>query len=224
MSVLHSIKKFLSIGALAAAVLFPAAAKADFFVWQNEEENISLSFPDRWALVSNLGHDEILRIAAPSITGRYDEAQCRMRVRDDLRFSMHPRSNSRALQRVHFGTSFWDAYMNEFEYAQINGFYNDAGVGRGFASHVDITFESFENPRMLRRGIAFVSLYENKVHIFECSAEESAYARWHSSFLDILKSVDFKGNEALYRNGYYRNFYDEKRMLRGVRVQDDYTF
>lgn len=214
----------LALFVLAAFALVPSVAQADIFVWQNQGVDVSMTYPDRWGVLNNHAYDEVLRIAAPVGHGRVEEPQCRVRVRKDERFKMHPVSHSDELQRQYYGGEFWEDYMNEFETGQINHVQNNAGLGRGYASFADITFQSFEHPRMTRRGVAFVSLYENQVHIVECSAEQSAYSIWYPSFMDIIKSVDFDGNDAVYRNGYYRNFYKGATVIQGRRPMDAYVF
>lgn len=217
-------KKILSVFALALCLVVPTVAQADIFVWHNQDADVSMTYPDRWGVLNNQAYDEVLRIAAPTVSERFEEAQCRMRVRKDERFKMHPISHSDELQRQYYSGEFWEDYTNEFKYGQINHVQNNAGLGRGFASFADITFESFEHPRMMRRGIAFVSLYENQVHIIECSVEQKAYSIWYPSFMDIIKSVDFDGNDAVYRNGYYRNFYEGATVIKGRRPMDSYVF
>ena len=218
-----SYKKSLFSIALAAVLTFPAIAQADVFVWKNYEKDISLSFPDRWGIVNNHHEDEILRIAAPAITGFGEGAKCRVRVRDDHRFQMHPISHRDEIQRVHYGLEFWDDYTTEFKHAHINQVQNNAGLGRGHASFADITFESYEHPKMLRRGIAFVSHYQNQAHIVECSAEERSYAKWYPMFVGIIKSVDFKGSSA-FKHGFYRNFFGGSTTIEGRRAVDAYSF
>ena len=219
-----SYSKSLFLSVLAFLIAVPNMAQADVVVWQNQEADISMVYPDRWGMINNHAADEILRIAAPTGHGRFEEPQCRVRVREDERFKMHAISHSDELQRQYYGLDFWDDYAAEFKNARVNHVQNNAGLGRGFASFADITFESFEHPRMIRRGIAFVSLYENQVNIVECSAEQSAYSIWYPSFMDIIKSVDFDGNDAVYRNGYYRNFYEGKTVIYGRRPINAYVF
>lgn len=219
---MSSLKSLFLLG-FVGLVAVSHQAKADVFVWQNQDKDVSVVFPDRWGIVNNHQYDEILRIAAPSIKGQHEEAQCRIRVRDDHRFSMHPISHSDEIQRVHFSDDFWSEYVSEFAGARIHQVTNNAGLGRGFASFADITFESQEHPKMIRRGIAFASLYQSQLHIFECSAEQSAYDKWHYSFLGILKSIDFKSKEPLKR-GFYRDFYKGKTTIEGRTPLDFYTF
>jgi len=218
-----SVYKILFSFGFLAVLVFPTLAKADAFVWKNYAHDVSLSFPDEWGVVSNLASDEILRIAAPQGVNEFDKPQCRLRVRDDNRFKMYPVAYSGNIQRTEFSTDFWVDYASEFAGANINHVQDNAGLGRGFASFADIVYETQENPKMVRRGIAFASLYQNKVRIFECSAEQSAYIKWYPSFMSILKSIDFKGMQP-FKRGFYRDFYAGKTVIHGRRDVDDYTF
>jgi len=87
----------------------------------------------------------------------------------------------------------------------------------------DITYEGFDQPKSIRRAIVFASHYQNKLYIYECSAEQAAFDKWYPSFMSILKSVDFKPMVP-FKRGYYRDFYDGETVIHGRREIDDYTF
>ena len=219
---MSSLKSLFLLG-FVGLVSLPGAAVADVFVWNSHDKDVSVAFPDRWGIVNNHQEDEILRIAAPAITGQVEEAQCRIRVREDGRFKMHPVSNGDEIQRQHYGVEFWETYANEFKHAHFNHIQNNAGLGRGFASFADITYQSYEHPQMVRRGIAFASLYQNQAHIVECSVEQSSYMKWYPSFMGVIKSVDFKSMQP-FKRGFYRDFYAGSTTIEGRRAMDAYTF
>jgi len=222
---MRSFKKLLLLSSISASLVFGAIslAQAEKFVWKNAAEDISLEFPDRWATVSTVYDDELIRIAAPAVSGSDDDVKCRVRVREDGRFKMHPISHSGALQRTYVSDAFWQEYAHEFKHARINDVQDNDGLGRGFASQVDMTFESFEHPKIIRRAMAFASLYNNKVHIFECSAKDNAFFAWKPLFLNILQSVDFK-SFAPYPHGLYRNFYEDESVIRSFTPEEDFVF
>ena len=217
-------KKLLSVLAIALGLAAPQAAQAEVFVWKNHDYNVSVIYPDRWSIINNQAYDEILRIAAPVVSDRVEEAQCRVRVRDDQRFKMHLISHSDEIQRQYFGLEFWDKYINEFKTSHVNVVQNNVGLGRGAASYVDMIFESYEYPLMTRRGIAFASLYENQVHILECSVQHESFDKWYPTFMKIAQSVGFDRVSTLTKHGYYRNFYGGKTTIKGRRPIDDYEF
>ena len=209
--------------AFVAVLAFPVVANADVFAWQNQEKDVSLSFPDRWAIVGNISNDEILRIAAPSAKDESEDARCSLRVSDENRFQMYPVSYSGALQREYVSEDFWTRYSGEFKNYQINHVQDNAGLGRGFASYADVTYEDYGQPRMIRRGVMFASLYQNQLHVLECSSEIGAFEKWYPSFLGIVKSVDFQSTVP-FKRGYYRHFYDGETVIHGRRELDNYTF
>lgn len=217
-------KKLLSVLAIALGLAAPQAAQAEVFIWKNQDVNVSMMYPDRWSVVNNYAYDEVVRIAAPVVSDRVEEAQCRMRVRDDERFKMHPVSHSDEIQRQYFGLEFWDRYIDEFKTSHVNVAQNNVGLGRGFASYADVIFESYEHPRMTRRGIIFASLYNNQVHILECSVQHESFDKWYPTFIKIAQSVDFDWVSTRTKHGFYRNFYGGKTTIKGRRPIDDYEF
>ncbi|MFK7839068.1 MAG: hypothetical protein AB8B83_01955 [Bdellovibrionales bacterium] len=218
-----SLLKSLLFCATALPFAFSTSVKADIFHWQNQQEGISAAFPDRWHLETNLAYDEVFRISAPAVTDRFEDAQCRMRIRDDGRFKMHSVRNSGAIQRQHYGLEFWEHYLEDQRHAAVNYVKNDTGVARGYASMADLTFESFIQPRSIRRAIAFASHYQNRAYIVECSAEQASFEKWYPSFMGIIKSVDFRSMTP-FKNGAYRNFYGDELVVHGAREIDDYIF
>lgn len=164
-----------------------APAMADVFVWQHHETGASVTFPDRWAVVGNQKSDDVLTIAAP---GQRDFASCRMRIRDEGRFTIYPRKFDAALQRMHVSQDFWQQYFAEYDGTQIYRAYDGAGLGDATASRVEVGFITPGSPKMLKRGIVQAGLYDNKLYVFECSAENGAYLKWRPVFTEIFKSVD----------------------------------
>jgi len=216
--------KSLFLLAFVLSVFAPQVARADVFVWQNPDKNVSISFPDRWGIVSNHEPDEVLRIAAPVKLGEVENPQCRVRVNDDHRFKSYSVAHWDHIQRAAFSRDFWNDYALGFKVAQVNSVSDGGGLGRGFASYADITFDSHEHPRMIRRGFAFVSLYNNQVHVVECSVERDSYERWRPTFMSIVKSVDFDPVSMPFKRGEYRDFYAEQSVIKGVRPAGDYIF
>ena len=225
MSCFKSLLSFAFVAVMAFPLCFSSgAAKADVFVWQNPDKGVSVSFPDRWAVMSNLNSEEILRIAGPVKVGAVEHPQCRIRVQDDNRFKMHPVSHAGDIQAAVFGRDYWDEYVLGFKDAQINGFADGGSLGRGYASYADITFDSYEHPKMIRRGIAFVSFYNSQAHVIECSVERDAYMKWVPVFMNIVKSVDFDPVSMPFKHGAYRDFYEGRSIIEGYKPVDDYIF
>ena len=217
--------KFYTVFALVFCLGF-SSAKADVFYWEDSITGASLAFPDSWRIVNNQKTDDLITIAAPAITNKNDFAGCRLRARDDNRFSIYPARFSDEIQRLNYGYAFWESYVGEFKHAEINHFQNNVGLGRGPGSYVDISFEPLDGPKMEKRGLAVAGLYNNRAYIFECSSQAHAFERWVPVFKDILETVDFEKVIYEFPTGRYRNFLnDNPLIIQGERLfVDEYRF
>ncbi|MFP4313944.1 MAG: hypothetical protein ACLFR0_06430 [Alphaproteobacteria bacterium] len=202
---------------LSLLTLGAGSAQADVFYWEDAQTHLSFTYPDRWDVRHNQRPDDIYSVAAP---GANNHAICRLRVREDNRYAIYPEYMANSIQRVAYSNQFWDEYLAEYNDVHVHRVYDDAGLGRGFASFAEASYTTALGPKMEKRGIMFASLYNNKAYIVECSAEKHAYPKWHNSFLSLVKSVDFRKeiNEA--KNGYYRNFYGESLVIKGAKDID----
>ena len=192
-------------------------AKAEVFFWQDPVSKVSLTFPDTWRVIHNQKPDDVLTIVAPS-DGAFP--MCRLRVREDLRHRIYPARYADELQRVYYGSDFWDKYAAEYAQATVEDTHENAGLGRGFASYAHISFVSDAGPKMKRRGLVFASLYHNKVYILECSAEQSAFDQWYDPFLSVVKSVDFRQEVFQFPGMFYRPLPDPLLKINGEREID----
>jgi hypothetical protein len=211
--------KTLSLAVLLCAVAIPA--KADVFMWRDADTRMTVTYADTWRSIHNQQPDDVLTVAAPG-DGEY--ATCRLRVRDDGRFKIYPTRYSDEIQRLNYSRDFWDAYVGEFAGASINGVWDDAGLGDGFASFADVSFISNAGPKVQKRGIMFATVYGNNTYIAECSSETASYEHWYKNFLSFVKSVDFRDAYHIHPNGWYRDFTtDEVIRIRGAKDVDLYT-
>lgn len=216
-------KKILSVLAL-TAILLPAGlstAKAEVFVIGNQPERFTVTYPDTWMMVNNQKPDDELTIVAP---GEGEFATCRVRVRDDRRFVVYPPRLAANVQQVNYSKEFWFDYMNEYNDAYIDSVTDLAGLGRGFASYAVTEFDTSVGPSVHKRGIAFVSLYNDKAYIVDCSAEASVYDKWHDPFMSVIKSVDFGKTIHELRTGHYRDFLSGDSLQINGRRPMDVTF
>ena len=195
-------------------------ARAEFFVWKDQETGISLSFPDTWAIANNQKPDDIFTIQAP---GERDYASCRMRVREDRRVTIYPYQYDFEIQHIYAGFDFWRDYVGEYAGASLDRVLYDRGLINSVAGSADFTFISSAGPRTLMHGFAFAGFDDSSVYIFECSAEASSYARWHPVFKSILKSAEKELRDSVVVNGGYRKFQDDDDvMIRGDDILDTY--
>lgn len=211
------------ITVLILLVIGTTSARAEVFVWKDPHSGVSLSFPDRWALTHNQKPDDIITITAPIITDANDHAACRIRAREDHRFSIYPARFHDEIQRVYFGPTFWNSYIAEYDRGRIDHVHDNAGLGLAHASYAEITFRDLSG--VSKHGIALAGLYNNKLYIFECAAKFDAFHKWKDAFGGILKSVDFEKIIQQNPTGQYRNFLgDRKTRIQGKRYFDSYTF
>jgi ABC-type long-subunit fatty acid transport system fused permease/ATPase subunit len=141
-------------------------------------------------------------------------------VREDRRYAIFPEYFDSNIQRIAYSQNFWEEYLGEYDNVHIHTVYDNAGLGRGFGSFASASYTTALGPKMDKRALMFVSLYNNKAYIIECSAEQSSYHKWHNSFLSVVKSVDFRKEVNEAKNGYYRNFYGNMMSIRGPRKID----
>ncbi len=202
--------RFLSTVLSIALIMLAQNAWAGIFVVDSGDSGVTLSYPDSWHRVSPQLPDEEIVIDAPD---NGDSASCRVRVRDDRRFAIYPVRYSRAIQHEAVSKEFWGDYLSEFYYANPISIKDDVGIGRGFASMADVSFYENHPVPVMKRGIMFASLYGNRLYIAECSAQQDAYPAWHPTFMEILKSIDFKKMEFETPTGHYRNFLNDRTLL-----------
>jgi hypothetical protein len=191
-------------------------AQASVFVWDSPDANVSVSFGDDWARVHNQKPHDLLTVKAP---GDHDYATCVISATQDERFKIYPAHYDAAIQRENFSKTMWENYYNGQTSTVYHLIKDDAGLGDGFASMASVSYETAVGPRIHKRAIAFASLYGNTLYGVECSAEESAYERWHDRFLSFVKAVDFKRTTNHALSGYYRDFIDDGSLL----IKGQYT-
>lgn len=219
-------KNMFRYTALCAVVLVAGAssARADLAVWREVGSKMTLSFDDRWGMVSNQNPGDVLTLRVPdrSAHGHYDFAGCKVNITEDGRFKIYPRRNAGAIQRTAYSKNYWRQYLGLYDNVAFHSGGDNRGLGDGFASMIAFSFDSYKGARVRKRGLAFVSNYRNKVYHVECSAEESVYPRWHNAFLNVIKSVDFHDGTNFAITGYYRDFLQDKTLkVRGPHVFDD---
>jgi len=189
---------------------FATQARADYFVWKDEKNGLSVAYPDTWMRTSAKGVDDIMAVSAPS---QSDDALCRVRVREDKRFLIYPPSMSKDVQEVAVSKDFWDHYLNEYDNVELYGYTDDAGLGRGYGSFSVTGYDgNGYGEKTARRGIAVASIYFGKIYVVDCSAKASSFAKWQPQFLSLIGSVDFtKAHHELW-SGDYRNFFNDPHL------------
>lgn len=212
---------FKSILVILIPLVAGAPARADVFKWQDPQVGLSVTFPDEWRRTSAQQPDDIITILAP---GTADQAMCRIRVNGDRRFVVYPREYAASIQRTAVSRGFWENYVGAYDGAVINDMRDEAGLGSGFASWADVTFNSTV-PEGQKRGILFASNYGGRNFVFECSANHAAFDKWYPAFRSVLKSVEFKPAYAPRVNAGYRDFQNDGDLrIHGEKPLDLYIY
>ncbi len=192
---------------LAAVLLSPSVAKADYFVWKHEKTGLAITFPDTWKMQSNVNDNTILTIAGSSYN---EQPVCKVDVVDDKRFTIFPARYGEDVQKVAVSTPFWKKYLAQYGRYNLGTVYDGAGLGRWFASYALASYErDFGTVTQSRRAIMYASLYGDKLYVVECSALDHGYERWAMNFRGIIKSIDFKKSYSEVPTGEYENFLHE---------------
>lgn len=197
---------------MAGCVLVSGPAQAHVFYVENERGDFSASFPDDWRVVNNQKPDDMLTLRLPSEDAG---GMCRVRVREDKRFSIYPVRYSASIRDAYFSDEFWGEYLMEFKNAELIGVRSDAGLGRGFASYAQARFEPVVGTEMKKQGLMLASLYGNRLYIAECSAREEMFPLWQDAFLSFVKSIDFKKVDQQIPRGNYRDFVEPPLKIHG---------
>lgn len=186
---------------------FPITAKADYFVWQDAESRLSISFPDTWKMQSSRNPDDILTIAGPS---EGQDPVCMVKASEDNRYTIFPPDLGDAVQRVAVSKPFWDSYMGHYDDYTLDRVYDGAGLGRWLASYALGSYSRRNGTAYeQRRAIMFASLYYDTLYIVECSSLNHGFENWQKNFQSVIKSIDFKKIYNERKIGHYANFLKE---------------
>ncbi len=210
---------------LAAALIcsaFVSTAQAEQFFYEDRQERFTMTFPDTWKRVANQKADDQITIAGP---GLGDYATCKVRVRDDRRFVIFPGKFDSDVQKIAYSRNFWNDYLGDYNEIVVDTFKDGSGLGLGYATMAEASYETAEGPLVRKRGMMFASLYHDQLYVVDCSSHESVYQKWRPAFLSIVKSVDFGSVRHAKPHGHYRGFdSDPKIAIEGAKKLDVYKF
>jgi hypothetical protein len=182
-------------------------AQADYYLWEDPKSELTITFPDTWAKISNQNSADILTIIAPDRGGK---AQCVVRTYPDERFVIFPPRYGHAVQKIAVSIPFWKDYLSLYDVYDIGRVYDGGGLGRWIASYATAGYMKRNGTVMEpRRALMFASLYYKTLYVVECSTLEGAYAMWEPDFRSIIKSIDFKKIYNERKTGHYANFLRE---------------
>jgi len=194
---------FLMLILLLGSCACSKSVHAEIFRWQDPDTGIQANYPDTWGRINNQKPDDKLTIAAPNAS---KGAQCRIRLRKDNRFTIHPAKHADEIQRTQFSRKFWDQYLGEYDDVTLHGLRDNGALGRGHASYIEASYTTTAGPEIQKRALLGATLYYDKVYIYECAAAEDSFKQHYPAFTQILKSVTFSKIIHGHPNGEYRLF------------------
>lgn len=192
--------------ALVVLALTSQPAMADYAVWADGKEGLSLSYPDTWHQISNFQPDDLVTIIAP---GNGQNATCRVKAREERRYMMYPVRLADAVQRVHLSEEFWREYLAQYENVNLQFVQDGASFGRAAGSFATASY-AIKHPAngQTRSGILAAGINRDRLYILECSTSQESFMAMRPMFLSILKSVDMKKRVHELKQGDYADFRD----------------
>lgn len=193
---------FVSFCLLAVITLVAlSSARAEYFVWQDPKTGASLTFPDTWRMINNQKPDDLVTLIGPSNT---DRPICRLRARQDGRYTVYPLEFSRDVQHFAYSQDFWSDYVGEYNDVLYDYFKDDANLGQAFASMTVVTFtNATPREKAQRMGQLLAGVYHDTAYILDCSSSRASFAAWQPDFAAIGKSVQLRPVMTANPQGYY---------------------
>lgn len=184
-------------------------SKANFYVWQDENGDYSLSFPDTWDLQTSVNPDSSIRISAPIAE---DLASCSVENFLDGRLKIYPKKLMATAVEQYMGRDFWEDKIARYNDAKISEYYAPSIMGgRGDATAIRFSYsltdkaaKAVGDKRMY--GAMIGSIYGGKQFIVECRALKQKFDTYSVLFARIMESVQLEQRYHPFAIGYYRNF------------------
>lgn len=201
------LSNFLKFITFAFILLFaPFTAQADYYVWEDNEKGITLTYPDTWKLTSNQKPSDVFTVVGPN--DYLDHPRCSLNVRNDRRFMIFPPEYSRSVQKVSYSTDFWETEVRKrYLNPDVLQFGDNAGLGKGYGSYVIVDYIQKQGDKDIEmRALANATLYAGKSYYFECTAKREGFDKWQPLFQSIGGSIDFQKVYFETPHGYYRDF------------------
>lgn len=204
-------KKFVLL-LLVVLGMGPAGSFADVTVWKDPDYGVLVSFPDGWMKQSLQKDEYILHLVAPAAQ---DKAHCIITAEKDPRFLIFPPQYMEEIVTRELGEQFWRDYLANYPRVQLKTLAQDGGLGKGFATFVDYTYETEFGPKDIRpmRGVAYATIYHDLKVSATCAADFRFYGNWYPIFAGIIQSIDFDSSFHGRSWGDYRNFFNEKILF-----------
>tara|TARA_Y100001001_G_scaffold134448_1_gene135036 strand:+ start:1596 stop:2240 length:645 start_codon:yes stop_codon:yes gene_type:complete len=180
-------------------------AQAETYRWIYPDFGIEMSFPDNWMRQHTSGTKNRLHIMEE--TGA-DYAQCKVSAERDGRFEIYPADYFDDIVKRELDGQFWTDYLVNRKNPKINYLAEEGGLGRGYATYIDFTYQEDIKERPLpMRGLAYATIYHDMRVVVECVSVANRFEKWQPIFAGVVKTVDFDPKFHPHIYGDYRNVF-----------------
>lgn len=194
---------------------FAGAAQASTYVWQDNVNGFTFSFPDSWTVQTQDVPSTQIRIAGP--IGE-DLATCRVKAEKDGRLKIYPKELMTEAVNETLGRDFWEQEIAEHENAVIADYRAPASLGgKGDATAIKASFAQKtgeEGGKLTPMYSAMIgSIYGDTRYVIGCSSRADVYDRYAPVFASIMGSVELDSRYHPFAIGYYRDFLADPQLV-----------
>lgn len=182
-----------------------SVAEASTFVWKDEANDFTFSFPDSWTIQTDDAPSTRIRIAGPI---NEDLATCRVKAEKDGRLKIYPKRLMTTAVDETLTREFWEREVEAYENAVVTEYRAPSSMGgKGDATAIKTSFVQNIGPgRMNMYGSMIGSIYGDTRYIVSCASRAGAYQKYAPVFASIMGSVNLESKYNPFATGYYRNF------------------
>ena len=206
-------RKIIGVFGLGAliAVGFSGAAVASTYVWKDNVNGYTFSFPDSWAMQTNDSPSMRIRIAGPIVE---DVAICYIKAEKDGRLKIYPKYLMTKAVAVTLDRAFWEEELAGHKKAVITDYFVPASLGsNGDATAIRTSFvQEKGSGKMDMYGEMIGSIYGDTRYIVSCSSKAAEFKKYAPVFASIMASVSFDSKYHPFAVGYYRDFLADPKL------------
>ena len=198
-------RKILFSAILLLAFTGTARATSDSFVWKDNVNGFTFSFPDSWGIQTDDEPTTRVRIAGPL---NEDLATCRVKAEKDGRLKIYPKHLMTEAVDETLNRDFWEGEVTEHNNAKITDYRAPASLsGKGDATAIKSSFVQSDGSRKVNMySESIASIYGDTRFVVSCSSKAEQFQKYAPVFATIMGSVDLHDRYHPFATGYYRDF------------------
>ena len=206
-------RKIIGIFGLGALMIvgFSSVATASIYVWKDNVNGYTFSFPDSWTMQTNDSPTTRIRIAGPIAE---DFATCRVKAEKDGRLKIYPKYLMTKAVTATLDRTFWKQELAGHEKFVITDYFVPASLGsHGDATAIRTSFvQDSGNGKMDMYGEMIGSIYGDTRYIVSCTSKVAEFKKYAPVFASIMASVEFSSKYHPFAVGYYRDFLADPKL------------